>query len=275
MIVHQIYFDFGNVTNESNLEEAKKMLREVQLHLPAGWRYIRWGLVEAIAFLQNNYPCFLPILDLETSFPVIKCDFFRYVLMYHFGGVYFDLDFVPTKPMDQLLADLEKRRVHFFPTNKSAPSVVLSEEWENSMEFSGTLHNGILISKTAGHPFWMQLMMQVYDTLCVRCELPTNYDEVYRRTGPKFLCSMAKANWDRYTDLVVVPHFYCCPYVAVHKVTKERVLCVGPRKVPPLETHDWVFFDSSTILSIGERCTEAYFACVHMQHGSLWKKVLH
>lgn len=274
MIVHQIYFDFGNVTNESNLEEAKRMLREVERHLPSDWRYMRWGLVEATRFLQAHYPCFLPILDLKTAFPVIKCDFFRYLLMYHFGGVYFDLDFVPTKGMDRLLADLEKKRVLFFPTNKSSPSVVLSEEWENSTEFSGTLHNGILLSKTEKHPFWMQLIMQIYDTLCVRCEIPTSYEEVYKRTGPKFLCAMAKANWDRYTDMVILPHFYCCPYVALHKVTKETVLCAGPGKVPSLETHDWVFFDSTIVPSICESCPESYFACVHMQHGSLWKKDL-
>lgn len=274
MIVHQIYFDFGKVTNESNVDEAKSMLMQVEHYLPSGWKYVRWGLVEARKFLTSHYPCFLPILDLNTPFPVMKCDFFRYLVMYHFGGVYFDLDFVPIKPIDQLLEDLERRRVLFFPTNKTSPSIVLTEEWENSVEFSGSLHNGILISNVAKHPFWLQLIMQVYDTLCVKCESPSNYNEVYKCTGPKFLCAMAKANWDRYTDLVVLPYFYCCPYVAINKETNEKVLCVGPGRVPSLETHNWVFFDSSIIAQIGESCPESYFVCVHMHHGSLWKKDL-
>lgn len=271
MIVHQMYFNFGKHTSSHDAAEAARISDLVRSYVPESWEYKRWGLEEALEFVRNHYPCFLPIFEVARDFEVIKCDFFRYLLMYHFGGIYFDLDFVPAKPMNQLFQDMDDRRLFHFPVKQHAANVILSEEWLNSMNFTGTLHNGILFSRKQKHPFWMQLLMSVYDTLCVQRRVPLSQKDVYAFTGPNLLCRMVREHVDTYTDMVVIPYFYCCPYAAVHKQTQERIICNGPGDVPSLETHNWVFFSSEVASQVNKACPNSYFVCIHLAHGSLWK----
>lgn len=271
MIVHQIYFDFGTNTASRDAGEASRVFEVVRSHMSGDSSYIRWELDASIALVRKHYPCFLPIFEMETEFQVMKCDFFRYLLMYHFGGIYFDLDFVPTKPVESIFNDTRDRRVFHFPVKEGLPNVIFSEEWSNSMSFTDTLHNGILFSRNQRHPIWMELMMSIYDTLCVRGLRAVSHKDVYRFTGPNLLCDTVRKSLGTYTDVVVLPYFYCCPYMAVCKNTRERIVCNGLGDVPPLETHDWVFFSSEVAAQLSLTCPSSYFVCVHLNHGSLWK----
>ena len=61
-----------------------------------------WNETEAHAFIEDEYPWFLPTYDRYTH-PIQWVDALKYFVLYHFGGVYMDLDIACRRPMDPLL----------------------------------------------------------------------------------------------------------------------------------------------------------------------------
>ncbi|OUX53569.1 MAG: hypothetical protein CBE47_02865 [Pelagibacteraceae bacterium TMED287] len=60
-----------------------------------------WRNSEVFPFVEKHYPQYLKLMHKLPS--ITKLDFFRNVLMYHFGGLYFDLDFLVYKNFYNIL----------------------------------------------------------------------------------------------------------------------------------------------------------------------------
>lgn len=61
-----------------------------------------WTDASSREFIANEYPWFLDTFDGYT-YPIQRADAIRYFVLYHFGGVYIDLDIGCTKRLDPLL----------------------------------------------------------------------------------------------------------------------------------------------------------------------------
>ena len=61
-----------------------------------------WTHDEMEAFVKQNYP---EMYDTYMSYPhdIQRCDSFRYMVLYHFGGIYLDLDIACKLSLDELL----------------------------------------------------------------------------------------------------------------------------------------------------------------------------
>ena len=64
--------------------------------------YALWDDEDNREFIKNNYPDFLPIFDGYDK-NIKRADAIRYFYLYHYGGVYADLDFECLKNFDTLL----------------------------------------------------------------------------------------------------------------------------------------------------------------------------
>jgi inositol phosphorylceramide mannosyltransferase catalytic subunit len=64
------------------------------------WQF--WTDDEAHTFISTHYPAFLPTYD-SYSHPIQRVDALRYFLLYHYGGVYLDLDLAPYRSFTPLL----------------------------------------------------------------------------------------------------------------------------------------------------------------------------
>ena len=93
--VHQIWFDFNNGI-EIDEERMELMDMNKMNALKNKHKYDLWTLSMAIEFVEQYYPYYLSFLKKKWKYDIVKCDFFRYLLMYHYGGLYVDLDFVLT-----------------------------------------------------------------------------------------------------------------------------------------------------------------------------------
>ena len=71
------------------------------------WKYKLYDDQDCIEFIQKYYP---ELFDAYQSLeePVMKADMFRYLIIYHFGGLYADLDTEALKSFDELLKDNSK-----------------------------------------------------------------------------------------------------------------------------------------------------------------------
>lgn len=59
---------------------------------------------DCLAFITEYYPEYLSAY-LKFPIPVEKADFFRYLIVYHYGGVYTDLDTSCEQPLNRLIRD--------------------------------------------------------------------------------------------------------------------------------------------------------------------------
>ena len=185
--IHQIWFDFDGTLPPGRVplkyEQTVSKLKSVNCSTP----HILWSLDSAEKLMKQ-----LPEIIMETfaSFEINiqKADFFRYVLMYVFGGVYADLDFTAVRPLQEM-CDLE------YCVGSEECEIILSDEWPSSHLNTKTLHNGILISKTKRHPFWLHVMKSIIQKQQTCNEPPTAKEEreafVYSSTGTRMLCEQA------------------------------------------------------------------------------------
>lgn len=65
--------------------------------------YKLWTDASAREFIAEHYPWFLDTFDGYT-YPIQRADAIRYFVLYHFGGIYIDLDIGCLRPLDPLLA---------------------------------------------------------------------------------------------------------------------------------------------------------------------------
>ena len=61
-----------------------------------------WNYQDCLQLLKTHYPKYLQLWEDFTQ-PVMKCDFIRYIILYHHGGIYMDMDVYPLQDFDDLL----------------------------------------------------------------------------------------------------------------------------------------------------------------------------
>lgn len=175
--LHQIWFDLGNGAAPPEPNHTRRT-REA-----TGFQAYRlWSLADAEALLARRFP---QLLDVWRRLPhgINRADMFRYVIMYEFGGAYLDIDVLGVRNMAELMRD---------------GVVVLGEEWPFSLR-TATVHNGILLCKTPGHPFWRMVISEIARRL-PRLTDPTDVQaSVFKLTGPAMLRD------------VVAQYWWCCP----------------------------------------------------------------
>ncbi|KAI8908477.1 nucleotide-diphospho-sugar transferase, partial [Gorgonomyces haynaldii] len=66
------------------------------------WQVKLWTDEQISAFVVQNYPE-LVSLFMSYRYPIQRVDAFRYLVLYHYGGVYIDMDVGCLKPLDPLL----------------------------------------------------------------------------------------------------------------------------------------------------------------------------
>lgn len=106
--IHQIFWDFSG--------EGKPLIRFNIFHhchtIVAGranrfgFDHILWGYEKCENLLKEHYPQYLQLWE-DFSQPVMKCDFIRYIILYHYGGIYMDMDMYPAKDFTELLSNRE------------------------------------------------------------------------------------------------------------------------------------------------------------------------
>jgi mannosyltransferase OCH1-like enzyme len=116
---------------------------------------------------------------------IMKIDMFRYFLMYKYGGLYTDMDYLMFRPFDLLNEKV------VIPTNRDLDK-------NNKLTCLGNC----IFASVPNHPFWKSLM----DTLFTidRKNLPfTGKNNVIESTGPQFVFNM----YDKYSnkDNIIIP----------------------------------------------------------------------
>ena len=124
-----------------------------------------WNITTARDLLEKHYSWFLPTYD-AYRYPIQQIDAFKYFVLWHYGGVYMDLDISCRRPLDPLLP---------FPAwyPKASPFGV----------------NNDLMASRARHPL-LGIMLENLTTRNKNLLFP--YLTIFWSTGPMFTSDMLK-----------------------------------------------------------------------------------
>ena len=143
------------------------------------FQYILWRDEDIDALMKNDFPEYYEKFH-ELPRMIMKIDMFRYFLMYKYGGLYTDMDYVMFRPFDLLHEKV------VIPCNR---------EDENGDPVC--LGNCIFASEPE-HPYWKSLMDTLFtiDRRQLDYNIDTNIDGNVLGTGPMFVFSM----WKQYSN---------------------------------------------------------------------------
>ena len=131
------------------LENIKTFVK----HNPT-WQYYLWTDDSARALIRDYYPWLLPVWDgiSYNRFNIRRADALRYVVLYHYGGIYADLDAVNYRSLDKAIT--------------KHPCVFTPEPFEHAVNRASSpfLINNAVMMCAAKHPFLKQLMHNLHTT---------------------------------------------------------------------------------------------------------------
>lgn len=94
-IIHQTW---KNTVIPENWKEAVASCKEINGDL----EYMQWTDASMEEFVKKNYSDFYPVYS-SYKYPIQRCDAFRYLILYTYGGIYLDMDTVCKKTLKSFL----------------------------------------------------------------------------------------------------------------------------------------------------------------------------
>lgn len=152
------------------------------------YQHMFFGKKEVESLLRTNYPQYWDTYNRLPRF-IQKMDFARYVILYHYGGFYFDLDVEPLKPLD----DSIRNHSAVFPIDNYIQKKDCSE---TRYDYFCKNKTNILLGQYAfgcvtNHPFLKMVIDNIHQNIETYIEkLNPSQDYVYQTTGPDFVTNM-------------------------------------------------------------------------------------
>jgi len=162
-IIHQTYKNYNLPVIYKNCQNEIKRLNP-------DFEYRFYTDQDIDKFMKDNFQEYYDKFN-ELPRKIMKIDMFRYFLMYKFGGLYADLDYLMLKPFDLT----EKK-------------IVLPSNREDEIGNPICLGNCIFASE-AQHPFWKYLMNSLFSINRTKFdyEIDDNITQNILGTGPMFV----------------------------------------------------------------------------------------
>lgn len=139
------------------------------------WIYCHWTDAELLSFITAEYPDFLPTYH-AYPYNIQRVDAARYLLLYHYGGIYLDLDIKCKLSFDDILSDVTDRERS---TSSVGSDVILAEA-----EPFGVVSDFLAVRRRRD-PFMRHVISGLRNAAETWYPLP--YVEVMFSTGPVYL----------------------------------------------------------------------------------------
>lgn len=192
-IIHQVWSGI-----EEPLPKHFQRLGESWKNDYPEWEYILWDNQKMNDFIQAYYPEYW---DIYQAFPynVQRWDAIRYLILYHTGGMYADLDYQSLERMDHLLVGKEccfSEEEFYFDKQGNRVSVF----------------NNALMLSIPQHPFMKKIINQVFSEKTLQYPANPRNTCVLGTTGPGMLCRLYDKIPQAEKDLIyLIPSQYVSP----------------------------------------------------------------
>ncbi|MEK8018469.1 MAG: glycosyltransferase, partial [Candidatus Parabeggiatoa sp.] len=152
-----------------------------------------WTDVDNRALISQYYAWFLPVYD---AYPenIMRVDAVRYFILYHYGGLYVDLDFECLRPLEPLLVGKQV-------VVALEPSEHFEKELVRQRSFKQVLCNALIASQPR-HPFWEQVFQEL--------KVYQNANDPLDATGP-FMLTRAYDSFYQHETVTIESSERLCP----------------------------------------------------------------
>jgi len=142
--IHQIWI--SSINNEEMYDKFR-IASNACINLHSNYNYTLWTHEKILIWLKNHYSWFLPVYQ-SYQYDMQRIDAMKYLLLFHFGGIYIDLD-IKCKVQDLITAML--------PLNKrdNEPDIIFH------MGTEGIAANTDIIATKKFHPFFKLAVNQL------------------------------------------------------------------------------------------------------------------
>jgi mannosyltransferase OCH1-like enzyme len=147
-IIHQIWFNFKNKPYGNKLPYKYQKYQKTLIDMNKDFKYILWDEKSAKKLIKEKYKWCYKIFK-SFKYPVKKVDYFKYILMYEYGGIYLDMDIKSIKSIN-----LDK-------INKTNKKVILCKHQKIfMMNMMLKIQNCVLMSEQKNE-FWLFLLQNI------------------------------------------------------------------------------------------------------------------
>ena len=162
-IIHQIYED------PEGPSEFLLSLAETWKEFHPEWEYRFWNRKTINDFLESTCPYFIPFYK-SYPFNVQRWDAIRYLILYHIGGLYVDLDYECMQPLDSILMD-------------STCCMGMEPTVNNIIQNKSIIIGNALMASTPKHPY-MKALIEDMKTNFFTDFGNNNATKIMESTGP-------------------------------------------------------------------------------------------
>ena len=198
LVLHQVYGIFqDNKPMPKQWIECSETLRKNNSNL----QYKLWNYESCLDLLKTHYSWFLDTY-LGYKYPIQRADAIRPFILYHYGGIYFDMDFKCVKNI-----------TNYF---KNAGVYILESS-----------HHGLtnsLMASSKYHPFWKGVFSQMIKSSKKKM-YQTHHMYIMQSTGPSLITKCC--NKYRNNDMYIIPKRIFNPCNVCKKQCKlsDKVYC--------------------------------------------------
>jgi len=202
------------------------------------WKYMFWSDQGSRDFIAKEFAWFLPVYDSYRQ-PIQRADAIRYFVLYHYGGLYVDMDLTPKRNIEPLLRDSDI--VLFETPNLGLTNMILASKnhsmfmkciIENLADFQHKWHHKVMnadsfevMSSTGPMMLWglsarnkcgkhfvsgaehMRLVKPSAMGRCSACKVGCNQEQ-------GILNHLVGSSWHRWDARLLQFAFLCHPQVA-------------------------------------------------------------
>jgi inositol phosphorylceramide mannosyltransferase catalytic subunit len=214
-IYHQIWFQ-----GESNIPEKYEKFYKSCMKINSNYKRIIWDSETIKDLIKNNYPEYLNFYE-KLPLMVQKIDFAKYVILYHYGGVYIDMDVKCLKNID----DLKKKFpdadfiVSELPMNKiELKSIKLINNLNKrvkKMKRNKLINNGIILSKKK-LDFLLILIEEIINNFYYKHNKNLRDIYIFVTTGPIIFTNVI-LNYKGISNIKVIDNKYMEPCTVLMK----------------------------------------------------------
>ena len=201
-MIHQIYWDFTG-SNKSPPKEWIEYSNTLQKN-HKNWDYILWNDASCLLLLKKHYPWFLKTY-INYEYPIQKADAIRPFILFHYGGIYFDMDFVCLKNISKFF---KKKGIYFLESSTT-------NGFTNS-----------LMASSKEHPFWQKIIIEMINNKEKKI-YQSHHLYIMQSTGP-YLITNCVRNY-KGNDLYILPKNIFNPCDICNKncenISKNKTYC--------------------------------------------------
>lgn len=153
----------------------------------SGYKHVIMSNKEQIDWVAKYYPD-IYVKFIQFSYDIQRCDFWKYLILYHHGGFYFDTDVMLLQPIEKWYS-LNETNYQEIDLILGIEGVVDEKKWHRGISWRPAQINNWALAAVPKHPFLKYLIDRILTKPMNQSKEPVN--DVGEFAGPAALTDIA------------------------------------------------------------------------------------